>query len=121
LQGSIVRAAIADPQGGNVKLRPVLIYTPTDEIEPTGLIDVVAITTQIGSFPADVSVQIPWQRGGHPRTTLNQPNEAVCIWAARIPTTSVLPPVGRVPLLEMTQILSILLRLQQPPTTPATP
>lgn len=120
LQGSIVRAEIPDPQGRNLKLRPVLIYTPTDEIDPTGFIDVVAITTQVGSFPQDVSVPIPWQRGGHPRTTLNQPNEAICVWVARIPTGTVQTPVGRVPLKEMTQILCVLFRFQAPPSAEET-
>jgi hypothetical protein len=94
-----------------------VIYTPTDEIDPAGMIDVVAITTQIGSFPADVSVPLPWMRGGHPKTTLNQPNEAICLWIARIPTSIVQPPVGRVPVKEMAQILFTLNQLAQPPVT----
>lgn len=116
-QGQIVRATIADPQGRNWKRRPVVIFSDAEAIA-AGEIDVIAITTQVGSFPPEVSVPIPWQRGGHPRTTLNQPNEAICAWTARISSSDVEPPKGRVPLAEMNRILAILANLQAPPSPP---
>jgi mRNA-degrading endonuclease toxin of MazEF toxin-antitoxin module len=116
-QGQIVRATIPDPQGRNWKRRPVVIFSDAEAIA-AGEIDVIAITTQVGSFPPEVSVPIPWQRGGHPRTTLTQPNEAICVWTARISAADVEAPKGRVPLAEMTRILAILANLQAPPQPP---
>jgi mRNA-degrading endonuclease toxin of MazEF toxin-antitoxin module len=119
-QGQIVRAMIPDPQGRNWKRRPVVIVSDDTRIA-AGEIDVIAITTQAGSFPSEVSVPLPWQRGGHPRTTLNQRGEAICVWTARVTAEDVEPPVGRVPLAEMTRILTILADLQAPPPAPTTP
>ena len=119
-QGQIVRATIPDPQGRNWKRRPVVIVSDNDRIA-AGEIDVIAITTQVGSFAPEVSVALPWQRGGHPRTTLNQRGEAICVWTARVPAGEVEPPVGRVPLAEMTRILAILADLQAPPLPTAAP
>ena len=120
-QGQIVRVAMPDPQGRNWKRRPVVIYTPTDEIAADGMIDVVAITTQVGTFPPEVSVPLPWQRGGHPRTTLTQRNEAICTWTGRVPITDAEPPIGRVPLAELTRILAILTSFLSPPVSPPPP
>lgn len=116
-QGQIVRATIPDPQGRNWKRRPVVIISDDDQIA-AGEIDVIAITTQVGSFPSEVSVPLPWQRGGHPRTTLNQPNEAICVWIARVTASDVETPKGRVPIAEMTRILVIVSALQAPPPPP---
>lgn len=119
-QGQIVRATIPDPQGRNWKRRPVVIFSDAEAIA-AGEIDVIAITTQVDSFPPEVSVSLPWQRGGHPRTTLNQRGEAICVWTARVSAGDVEPPVGRVPLAEMTRILTILADLKAPPPAPPPP
>jgi mRNA-degrading endonuclease toxin of MazEF toxin-antitoxin module len=120
-QGRIVWVELFDPQGRNPKVRPAVIVTSTPEIPLDGIVVVVAISTQLDSAPDDVCVEIPWHRDGHPRTKLNARNVAICTWAVPIEVVSIVNTGGRVPLKQMTQILSILLRLQQPPTTPATP
>jgi len=118
-QGQIVRATIADPQGGNPKRRPVVIVSETAAIVAGGEVVVIAITTQVGSFPAEVSVALPWHRGGHPRTTLTQRGEAICTWQTGVPVDDVEAPVGRVPVPEMSRIMEILAALNAtpPPTT----
>lgn len=120
-QGQIVWATMPDPQGRNAKTRPALVYTPTAEITSDGFLDLVAITSQVGSFPPDVSVPLPWQRGGHRRTTLYQPSEAICTWVARVPVAEVRNTSGRVPLAEMTHILTILFAASETPTDSETP
>lgn len=44
--GRIVWADVADPNGYR-KLRPAVIVTPTEEIAPSGSIDVVAVTSRL--------------------------------------------------------------------------
>ena len=45
--GRIVQVEVLDPQGRNPKVRPAVIVTPDEAIDPDGEIDVVAITTQL--------------------------------------------------------------------------
>ena len=66
-QGQIVRATIPAPQGRNWKRRPVVIVSETAAIAAGGEIAVIAITTQVGTFPPEVSVALSGQRGGYPR------------------------------------------------------
>ncbi|MDY3552718.1 type II toxin-antitoxin system PemK/MazF family toxin [Gemmata sp. JC717] len=77
-QGRIVWVELLDPQGRNPKRRPAVVLTPTAEIEPGGEIVVAALSTQLDQSPADVSVELPWHRDGHPRTKLNRRAVVVC-------------------------------------------
>jgi hypothetical protein len=43
-QGSVIRARVGDPQGGNTKVRPLVIVTPTNEIAGENPIAGVAVT-----------------------------------------------------------------------------
>ena len=72
--GRIVWAELYDPQGRNPKVRPAVLVTPT----ATGEWLAVAISTQIAMAPAEVCVELPWHRNGHPRTKLTQRNVALC-------------------------------------------
>ena len=116
-QGRILWIELLDPQGRNLKIRPAVIVTSTSEIHSDGVVVVVAISTQIDSMPEDVCVELPWHRDGHPKTKLNARNVAICTWAVPIHVSSIVSAGGRVPLKQMKEILSILLRLQQPPVS----
>ena len=105
--GQIVWVTLPDPQGRNPKTRPAAVCS----VSATGVVGVVAITSQIGRAPPEVTVPVPWQRNGHPRTKLRRPSEAICSWAATVPAASVQATTGRVPLTEMNLIAEILKRL----------
>jgi mRNA-degrading endonuclease toxin of MazEF toxin-antitoxin module len=71
--GRIVWVEVADPQGRNPKRRPAVIVTPTEEIQPDGMVRVVAISTQFEAAPPEVQVELPWDRRGTAKTQLRQP------------------------------------------------
>lgn len=126
-QGRIVWVEPLDPQGRNPKRRPAVVLTPTAEIKPDGEVVVVALTSQIDQSPADVSVEVPWHRDGHPRTKLNRRNVVVCTWLVVIPVSVIGPGDlgGSVPFPQMARILEIVAALptdgaSQPPPAPPT-
>ena len=45
-RGSIIWAIVADPQGRNPKVRPLVVLTSTADIQPAGKVQCVAITSQ---------------------------------------------------------------------------
>lgn len=108
LQGRIVWVEMLDPQGRNPKVRPAVVLTDTAEIRSDGVVVVVAVTSQVDSAPADLCVELPWHRDGHPRTKLNRRNVAVCNWLATIPATEIRSVGGQVPVGEMRRILAIM-------------
>jgi hypothetical protein len=73
--------------------------------------------------PAEVCVELPWQRGGHPRTKLNSRNEVVCTWLVTVPVDEIQGTAGVVPIAHMTRILDIVrdLNTPQPPSPPVPP
>ncbi len=116
-QGRIVWVELLDPQGRNPKVRPAVILTATPEIRDDGEVVVAAVTTQLDMAPAEVCVELPWQRGGHPRTKLNSRNVAVCTWLVTISVNIIQGTAGVVPLTQMTRILDIVRDLNTPPPT----
>lgn len=123
-QGRIVWAELLDPQGHNPKRRPAVILTPTAEIRADGEVVVAALSSQIDQSPPDVSVPVPWQPGGHPRTKLNRRNVIVCTWLVALPVASIRnnDVGGAVPFAEMARVLEIVRALRndtanQPPGT----
>lgn len=121
-QGRIVWVELFDPQGRNPKVRPAVILTVTSEIRDDSEVVVAALSTQIDMAPAEVCVELPWQRGGHPRTRLNSRNVVVCTWLVPIPVSAIRGMLGVVPLAHMTRILDIVrdLNTPQPNPPPAT-
>jgi mRNA-degrading endonuclease toxin of MazEF toxin-antitoxin module len=104
-RGRIVWVELLDPQGQNPKVRPAVILTPTDEIDPSGEVQVVAITGETTAAPAEECVILPWHAGGHPRTALTKPSVAVISWAARVPVAAIQRTKGNVPGPLMLEIL----------------
>lgn len=124
IQGRIVWVELLDPQGRNPKVRPAVVPTDTAEVRSDGAVVVVAVTSQLDSAPADLCVELPWHRDGHPRTKLNRRNVAVCNWLATIPVVEIRSVGGQVPVGEMRRILAIVSGendLGSSPPPPATP
>ena len=61
-RGRIVWVELLDPQGRNRKCRPAVIVTPDTDIREDGEVWVVGISTQLDQAPADVQVELPWDR-----------------------------------------------------------
>src|SRR5207253_9255644 len=83
-RGRIVWAAVRD-RNGFVKRRPVIILTPTEQIQPeVGSLEVMAITTSYRHPPPADHVELPWHPRGNPTTKLNKRSAAVVNWLASI-------------------------------------
>ena len=119
-RGRIVWVELLDPQGRNRKCRPAVIVTPDADIKDDGQVWVVAISTQFREAPADVQVELPWDRRGHPRTKLKERCAAVCTWMEKVAVASIQETAGIVP---GRQLLDILTRIKVPdaPSEPADP
>ncbi len=121
-QGRIVWIELFDPQGRNPKRRPAVILTPTNEIRAGSDVVVAAISSQTDQSPAEVSVEVPWHRDGHPRTKLNRRNIVVCTWLVTIPVDAITEADlgGMIPFAEMAKVLTIVRDLQNPASSPPT-
>lgn len=119
-QGRIVWVELLDPQGRNPKRRPAVVLTPTAEIRADREVVVAALSSQIDQSPADVSVEVPWQPGGHPRTKLNKRNVVVCTWLVTLPAASIQPGDlgGAVPFAQMARVLEIVRSLTESANPP---
>ena len=117
-QGRIVRVELIDPQGRNPKVRPAVIVTPTDQIQPDGEVQVIAITGETTAAPAEDCVSLPWLGTGHSKTGLTKPSVAVVTWQARVPATAILAAKGIVPSTQLAEILRKLAVLPLPPAPP---
>jgi mRNA-degrading endonuclease toxin of MazEF toxin-antitoxin module len=73
-RGHIVATEVLDPQHRNPKVRPVVIVTPTPDIEAGLPCFGVAITGQLPKPLSNEFVLLPFQTGprGHPRTGLKK-------------------------------------------------
>ena len=94
--GQIIWAEIADANGFR-KARPAVVMTASDQISPSGLLELVAITSFLPDPLPDDHVLLPWHAQGHPRTGLNRKSAAVCSWVAVIPASAVEDVTGVVP------------------------
>jgi mRNA-degrading endonuclease toxin of MazEF toxin-antitoxin module len=111
VQGQIVWATITDSHGGNPKARPAVVVTPTAEINPTGDVQVAAITTLVAQAPFSETVELPSDPAGHPATKLKKPCEVVCSWVVSVPVSQVRDSGGSVPPDILAEILAKVERL----------
>lgn len=81
-QGSVIRAWIEDPQGGNPKPRPLVVVTPTDDIRQSAVLVAVAITGRFSDPLADDEVPLPYHPAGKANSGLRKPCVAKCSWMA---------------------------------------
>jgi mRNA-degrading endonuclease toxin of MazEF toxin-antitoxin module len=105
-RGRIVWVELLDPKGRNPKRRPAVIVTPNEEIRPGGQVWVVAISTQLDAVPAGDMVELPWQRGGHPRTGLRERSAAICSWRVLISLDAIQEFAGIIPGRQMIDLLA---------------
>ena len=79
------------------KVRPAVIVTPSDRLQGSGPLEVVAVTSQIPQRLPDNYVLLPWHAQGHPVTGLNRRCAAVCTWLARVLPADIRAMAGIVP------------------------
>jgi mRNA-degrading endonuclease toxin of MazEF toxin-antitoxin module len=114
-----VYVLMTDPQGRNPKNRPAVVVTSTDQIRADGLVRVAAITSQVGVASAEVTVELPWHRDGHPRTKLRRPSEVVCTWSELFPADQLTDAGGFVSADRMARVLQIVAALDAAQTPQA--
>jgi mRNA-degrading endonuclease toxin of MazEF toxin-antitoxin module len=119
-RGRIVWVELTDPQGRNRKRRPAVIVTPDSDIRADGEVWVVSVSTQLTEAPAEVQVELPWDRRGHPRTGLKERCAAVCTWMVKVSVADIQGFAGTVP---GRQLLDVLTRIKLPdaPGNPGAP
>ena len=112
-QGSIVWADAPDPRG-NVKRRPLVILTATNEMLLDAPIVAVAVTTMYPKSPPREFVELPWSRPRHPATGLAQRSAARCDWLVEIKPSQVAEFKGSyVPAKTLLEILERVADLQR--------
>jgi mRNA-degrading endonuclease toxin of MazEF toxin-antitoxin module len=94
--GSVVWAELEDPNGYR-KDRPVVVVSPTADIDAGRPVRVVAITTRLPNPLPDDHVLLPWDRQGKARSGLRRRCTAVASWQAEIPVDAVLEVVASCP------------------------
>jgi mRNA-degrading endonuclease toxin of MazEF toxin-antitoxin module len=105
LQGSIVRAMVRDPAGGNPKIRPLVIVSANSDIGTSNSVFAVAITSQFREpLPSD-EVALPWHLTGKSRTGLTKPCVAKCSWICELDEGTIVESRGHVPNLQLEEIL----------------
>ena len=104
-QGCIVRAEVRDPQGGNPKVRPLVIVTATEEIAACDTVVGVAVTSVFSEPLQDDEVALPWQVTGVARTSSTRPCVAKCSWLFEIEKQDDLEIKGSVPATHITEII----------------
>lgn len=112
-QGDIVWLAIADPQGGNIKTRAIVVVSPDEAIARGDVLAGVAISGEYRDLDAASYVVLPHHQRKHPQTGLKKPCAAICSWAVRFPASDVKSVEGAVPNAQLQRILDVLDRLAQ--------
>lgn len=113
-QGRIVWAELPSSDGTQLKRRPSVVVTPTNEIVAGKPFMVVAATTKFTEpLPSD-HVRLPWHSAGKVRTQLRQPTVVVCTWLFAIQETDIHKYGGVVPPKTMLEIDQILKRRASP-------
>ncbi len=103
----MVRAQVADPNGRNWKVRPLIIIDNGITWGADDLVELVCVTTSFD--PKDQRfVQLPFEarRGGHPATRLTMASAAACHWLKRLCAHDIDTVAGYVPESYMEAILS---------------
>lgn len=89
-QGSVIQAKVHDPQGGNPKLRPLVVVTPTAEIVASAPLVAVAVTGTFSAPLAGDEVALPFHPGGLAKSGLRKPCVAKCSWLVTLQAEDVL-------------------------------
>ena len=109
-QGSIPWASVRSPNG-QIKTRPIVVITATDEIVLDGPIVGVAVSTLVSVPVPDEHIELPWQPQGHPATRLRRRSVAVCNWLVEVHFSELEPTEAYVPSKTMLRIIETVRRL----------
>jgi mRNA-degrading endonuclease toxin of MazEF toxin-antitoxin module len=102
-RGRIAWAEVRD-RNDVAKTRPVIILTPTAQIDDEPLI-VMAITTTFGDPPPEDHILLPWHPAGRVSTGLRRRSAAVISWITEVAGDDLTELAGDVPTRIMTEIL----------------
>jgi mRNA-degrading endonuclease toxin of MazEF toxin-antitoxin module len=97
---------VLDPQGGNPKVRPLVIVTPTAEISNTTPLVAVAITSEFSQPEADDEVAMPFDPRGRVGSGLKVPCVAKCRWQCILTTSEIIERKGYISTDKLTEILN---------------
>jgi hypothetical protein len=104
-RGRIVWASVSDPRG-NVKQRPLIILTPTDQIHDAEPLQAMAISTTFPNPPPRDHIPLPWHPQGRVLTKLRRRSAAVLSWIVELDAADIDELQGDVPLKLMLEILA---------------
>jgi PemK-like, MazF-like toxin of type II toxin-antitoxin system len=117
--GSVVWAELEDANGYR-KVRPVVVASPTEDIQAGRPIHVVAITVRLPDPLPEDHVLLPWDRQGRARSGLRRRCAAVASWHAEIAVGDVQEVVGIMPPAVMGELLGkVAIALSRLPEGPA--
>jgi mRNA-degrading endonuclease toxin of MazEF toxin-antitoxin module len=105
IQGRIVEAEVFDPQGANLKRRPLVVISRTSEIATGKQFVGVAITTSFSEPLSEHQVRLPWSRQGVGGTRLTEECVAACNWLCRLTESDICAYKGMVPGKQLCEIL----------------
>lgn len=111
-QGSIVWADVADPRG-QVKRRPLVIVTASDELILDAPLVCAAITTTFPEPPPRAYVELPWYSRGHPATRLRRRSAVACHWLVPLKPSDIVETKGYVPTRVLIEILERIRELNE--------
>jgi mRNA-degrading endonuclease toxin of MazEF toxin-antitoxin module len=114
--GQIVWVPIPDHNGIS-KTRPAVVVTPNDDIDESGLADVVAITSTLQTPLPEDHVLLPWHAQGHSRTGLKRKCAAVCSWVVQVSVADVESVTGSITGATLIEILG---KIRPEPPAPET-
>lgn len=110
-QGRLIRARIFDPHGGNPKVRPLLVISPTVDLARASSVVGVAVTGEFNEPPDWDEVLLPWQRDGKGRSQLSKACVAKCSWQREVSIADIVDYKGTVPQAEMEAIIAIVKKI----------
>ena len=109
-QGQVIQVAVTDPRGRNLKPRPVVILTETDELADADAFVVAAISTKFTEpLPSD-HVPVPWSRDGRAKSGLTERSVVKCRWLRRVQRKEVIGTLGHLPSAVVRDIMRIVTR-----------
>ena len=105
-QGRIVRASVTDRQGGNPKVRPIVVLTDNSEIGSAKTLVGAAITSQFVRPLQSDEVPIPFSPDGTCVTKLRKDCVAKCSWLCEFEKSEIVDINGPVPTATLEKILA---------------
>ena len=119
----IAWATFPDPNGVNVKTRPVIVLSPDVELARTGVARVVAVSSQVDTGDASRVVELPWtnQPGGNRKTRFRRKSFAVCEWVRTVPIAQLSATAGFLPVNHLLEIQRKVIAIQSARPKPTDP